>query len=88
MQYTTSSQESKHTSDISSVIKLTTLLHIYSSHQLTGLVSTMRQQQRDQMVQLVHDLLPDNETARAFLARLDSGDGGVDELAQLVNTAV
>jgi hypothetical protein len=88
MEYTPSSQEPKHQSDISSVIKLTTLLHIYASHQLTDLVSTIRQQQRDQMVRLVRDLLPDDDTARTFLARLDGGDGGVEELAQLVNTAV
>lgn len=86
MQGTASGQESK--SDISSISRLGTLVHIYSSHQLADLVGTIRQQQRDQMVQLIHDLRPHDETAKAFLARLDSRDDGVDKLAQLVNTAV
>jgi ubiquinone biosynthesis protein Coq4 len=74
--------------DVSSVAKLATLLHIYSSHQIIQVVGALREQQRSQMIKLVHDLLPDDDAAKSFVERPENRNSDVDRLAQLVNTAM
>lgn len=74
--------------DVSSVAKLATVLHIYSSHQIIQVVGAIHKQQRSQMMKLVHDLLPDDTAAKSFVERLENRESDVDRLAQLVHTAM